>query len=43
MAVRRPASLESLAAVKGVGEMKLGRYGEMFLAVIRNSEETEAA
>jgi ATP-dependent DNA helicase RecQ len=43
MAVRRPASLESLASVKGVGEMKLGRYGEKFLAVIRNSEETEAA
>ena len=43
MAVRRPASLESLASVKGVGEMKLGRYGEQFLAVIRNSEETEAA
>ena len=43
MAVRRPASLQSLAGVKGVGEMKLARYGEMFLAVIRNSEETEAA
>lgn len=43
MAVRRPATLESLAAVKGVGEMKLARYGEKFLAVIRNSEETEAA
>jgi ATP-dependent DNA helicase RecQ len=43
MAVRRPASLESLAGVKGVGEMKLSRYGEIFLAVIRNSEETEAA
>ncbi|HZK78167.1 MAG TPA: HRDC domain-containing protein, partial [Gemmatimonadaceae bacterium] len=43
MAVRRPASLDSLAGVKGVGEMKLARYGEKFLAVIRNSEETEAA
>ncbi len=43
MAMRRPPSLESLAQVKGVGEMKLSRYGEMFLAVIRNSEETEAA
>ncbi len=43
MAMRRPASLESLAQVKGVGEMKLSRYGELFLAVIRNSEETEAA
>jgi ATP-dependent DNA helicase RecQ len=43
MALRRPASLESLAGVRGVGEMKLSRYGEVFLAVIRNSEETEAA
>jgi ATP-dependent DNA helicase RecQ len=43
MALRRPASLESLAGVRGVGEMKLSRYGEIFLAVIRNSEETEAA
>ena len=43
MAVRRPASLESFAGVRGVGEMKLERYGEKFLAVIRNSEETEAA
>jgi ATP-dependent DNA helicase RecQ len=43
MAVRRPASLESFASLKGVGEMKLERYGEKFLAVIRNSEETEAA
>ncbi|HUQ48731.1 MAG TPA: ATP-dependent DNA helicase RecQ [Gemmatimonadaceae bacterium] len=43
MAVRRPASLESFASVKGVGEMKLDKYGEKFLAVIRNSEETEAA
>ena len=43
MAVRRPASLESLSNVKGVGEMKLAKYGAKFLAVIRNSEETEAA
>ncbi|MDO8500366.1 MAG: ATP-dependent DNA helicase RecQ [Gemmatimonadaceae bacterium] len=43
MALRRPASLEALANVRGVGEMKLARYGEMFLAVIRNSEENEAA
>ncbi len=43
LAVRRPVSLESFASVKGVGEMKLSRYGELFLAVIRKSEETEAA
>ncbi|MEO5902423.1 MAG: ATP-dependent DNA helicase RecQ [Gemmatimonadaceae bacterium] len=43
MAVRRPASLESLSNVKGVGEMKLAKYGDKFLAVIRNSKDTEAA
>ncbi len=41
MAVRRPSSLDSLANVKGVGEMKLGKYGAQFLAVIRNSDETQ--
>jgi len=43
MAMRKPVSLDSLARVKGVGEMKLSRYGEIFLDVIRNSEDTEAA
>jgi ATP-dependent DNA helicase RecQ len=43
MAVRRPRSLEALAEVRGVGDMKLAKYGESFLAVIRSSEETEAA
>lgn len=43
MALRRPASLDALAGVRGVGDMKLARYGEMFLAVIRSSDETEAA
>lgn len=43
MALRRPSSLDALAGVRGVGEMKLARYGEKFLAVIRNSDETEAA
>jgi ATP-dependent DNA helicase RecQ len=43
MAIRRPASLAALADVRGVGEMKLDRYGEQFLAVIRSSDETEAA
>ncbi len=43
MALRKPASLEALAGVRGVGEMKLARYGEKFLAVIRGSDETEAA
>ena len=43
MALRRPASLAALSNVRGVGEMKLARYGEQFLAVIRASDETEAA
>ena len=43
MAVKRPGSLAALAGVRGVGEMKLARYGESFLAVIRSSDETEAA
>jgi hypothetical protein len=32
-----------MAKVRGVGEMKLARYGEAFLAVIKGSDETEAA
>jgi len=43
IALRRPASLEALAGVRGVGEMKLAKYGEKFLAVVRGSDETEAA
>jgi ATP-dependent DNA helicase RecQ len=43
MALRRPASLAAMANVRGVGEMKLARYGEQFLAVIRSADETEAA
>ncbi len=43
MALRRPTSLAAMANVRGVGEMKLERYGEQFLQVIRNADETEAA
>ena len=43
MALRKPLSLAAMAGVRGVGEMKLERYGEEFLAVIRSSDETEAA
>jgi ATP-dependent DNA helicase RecQ len=43
MALRRPASLAAMGSVRGVGEMKLARYGEEFLAVIRSTDETEAA
>ncbi len=34
MARQRPASLAGLKAIHGVGEMKLARYGETFLAAI---------
>ncbi|MEO5588022.1 MAG: HRDC domain-containing protein, partial [Gemmatimonadaceae bacterium] len=43
MAVQRPASIAALANVRGVGDVKLERYGEQFLAVIRTSDETETA
>lgn len=43
MALRKPSSLGALAGVRGVGEMKLARYGEDFLAVVRSADETEAA
>ena len=43
MAVRRPVSLDALGDVRGVGPTKLERYGEKILAVIRESDDTEAA
>ncbi|MEO8194611.1 MAG: ATP-dependent DNA helicase RecQ [Gemmatimonadales bacterium] len=43
MALRKPVSLAALAGVRGVGDAKLARYGERFLAVIKSSDETEAA
>ena len=43
MALRRPATLAAMANVRGVGEMKLARYGEEFLSVIKSADETEAA
>lgn len=38
MAARRPKTLAELAAVHGVGEAKLKKYGETFLAAIRAAE-----
>jgi ATP-dependent DNA helicase RecQ len=43
MAVRRPTSPSALGEVRGVGPMKLEKYGERFLDVIRSTDETEAA
>jgi ATP-dependent DNA helicase RecQ len=36
MAARRPATLEELAAIPGVGERKLSRYGAAFLEALRS-------
>ena len=43
LAVRRPRSLTALQNVRGVGPMKLERYGPRFLAAISQADETEAA
>ncbi len=43
MAVRRPKSPFALGEIKGVGPMKIEKYGERFLALLRSADETEAA
>ena len=43
MAVRRPASRSALGGIRGVGPVKLEKYGEQFLDVLRSTDETEAA
>jgi ATP-dependent DNA helicase RecQ len=43
LAARRPQSLAALRDVRGVGPMKLERYGERFLAAITHCDDTEAA
>jgi ATP-dependent DNA helicase RecQ len=35
MAQRRPASLEQFARIRGIGEAKLARYGQLFIEAIR--------
>ncbi len=42
MASARPASSDELRLVKGVGEVKLGRYGPAFLAVVAGAQADEA-
>jgi ATP-dependent DNA helicase RecQ len=37
-AVQRPRSLPALADIRGVGPTKLDKYGERFLAIIRQTE-----
>jgi len=41
MARRRPATLVEMAEVHGIGEVKLARYGQDFLEVIRQHQEGE--
>ena len=43
MAVRRPANDGALGQIRGVGPVKLEKYGERFLEVVRSTDETEAA
>jgi len=43
MVVRRPRTAEALGEIRGVGPVKLERYGERFLEVVRSADETEAA
>ena len=39
MAERRPASLDDMARINGVGEKKLERYGAAFLSVLTGAQE----
>jgi ATP-dependent DNA helicase RecQ len=43
IAVRRPKSPYALGEIRGVGPMKIDKYGEQFLELVRTSDETEAA
>ncbi len=43
MVVRRPRNAQALGEIRGVGPVKLERYGERFLEVVRSADETEAA
>ena len=43
MVVRRPANADALGEIRGVGPVKLERYGERFLDVLRSTDDTEAA
>ncbi|MFL5617645.1 MAG: RecQ family ATP-dependent DNA helicase [Gemmatimonadaceae bacterium] len=43
IAVRRPKSPYALGEIRGVGPMKIDKYGERFLQLVRTTDETEAA
>jgi len=42
-AARKPRTSAGLLEVRGVGQAKLDKYGERFLAAIKRADETEAA
>jgi ATP-dependent DNA helicase RecQ len=43
LAVRRPRTANAMQGIRGIGPVKLDKYGERFLAVLRDHDETEAA
>jgi ATP-dependent DNA helicase RecQ len=43
LAVRKPRTSAGFLDVRGVGQAKLDKYGERFLAAIKRADETEAA
>ena len=43
MAVRRPKSPYALGEIRGVGPAKIEKYGERFLSLLRDADDTEAA
>jgi ATP-dependent DNA helicase RecQ len=43
MAARKPTNPAALGKIRGVGPVKLDKYGERFLDVLRSVDETEAA
>ncbi len=43
MALRRPSSEHALGEIRGVGPVKIERYGQRFLDVLRAADDTEAA
>jgi ATP-dependent DNA helicase RecQ len=43
LAVRKPRTTAGFLDVRGVGQAKLDKYGERFLAAIKRADETEAA
>jgi ATP-dependent DNA helicase RecQ len=43
MAIRRPTTTAALGGIRGVGAVKIQKYGDRFLDVIRAFDETEAA